>query len=99
MKFFLIVLTAIGALTWTGVRVVKARHQSVAVGYLIATETERGDELREELRRLQIDRAALLSPTALEAAGREAGLRVPQPDQVVVLTAGEARGQEATHGR
>ncbi|MCA9544407.1 MAG: cell division protein FtsL [Myxococcales bacterium] len=93
MRFFLFALAALGTLSWTGLRVVRARHQAVALGYEIAKETDRQRALTEELRRLRIDRAALLSPAALEHVAKEAGLRVPQPDQVVVLA------EEVTDGR
>ena len=92
MRFFLLTLCTVAALVWCGAVVVQARHREVAHSFEIADATAEQRRLEEELRKLRIDRAALLDPKRLEQAAYADGLRVPGPDQVVVVApSGEAR--------
>lgn len=85
MRFFVVALATVGALTWCGVQVVTNRHREVALGFSIADATAEQRRLEDELRKLRIDRAALLDPKRLEKAALADGLKVPAPDQVVVV--------------
>ena len=83
MRFFFVAVLVVAAFVWCGVGVVSRQHQAVALGYDIAEATREQGRLEEELRRLEIDRAALLSTRRLEPLAIRAGLRVPYGDQVV----------------
>jgi cell division protein FtsL len=83
MRFFVLAVAAVAVLTWCGVRVVTQRHRAVALGYDIATATGKQHGLEDELRRLEIDRAALLAPGRLVEIAQAAGLRDPSGDQIV----------------
>ena len=104
MRFFVLTLCTVAALVWQGTKVVAARQQEVQRGFEIADATSEQHRLEEELRKLRIDRAALLDPKRLEQAALADGLRVPAPDQVVVVpqaTPKEApkKAKGGTHGR
>lgn len=86
MRFFVLALACVGTLAWCGIRVVTQRHRAVALGYDIANAHGKQHSLEDELRRLEIDRAALLAPSRLVEIARAAGLRAPGGDQVVTVT-------------
>lgn len=88
MRFFVLSLATVAALVWCGIRVVSERNRSVALAYEIAAETRTQRSLEEELRQLRIDRAALLDPTRLTPIAKRNGLKVPTPDQVIVVEGG-----------
>lgn len=85
MKFFLTVLFIVAAFASTGLFVVYERHRRVALAYEIDEARRVQEALEEELKRLEIDRNALLSPTDLKARATARGLRAPGPGEVVVL--------------
>ncbi len=85
MRDFVVLLGSVCVLAWCGVRVVTQRHRSVATGYDIATETREQRTLEDELRRLEIVRAALLAPGRLTEIATVAGLRDPAGDEVVPI--------------
>lgn len=85
MKFFILSLATVAALAWCAIAVVQERNRSVALAYSIAAETRTERALEEELRQLRIDRAALLDPTRLTPIAQRNGLKVPTPDQIVVV--------------
>ncbi|MCB9543324.1 MAG: cell division protein FtsL [Myxococcales bacterium] len=91
MRFFVLALVSVAALTAATVRLVNERNRSVQLGYEMAAATRVQRALEEELRQLRIDRAALLDPKRLAPLAREQGLRTPSPDEIVVVhLAGEA---------
>lgn len=83
MRFFVLSLAASCLLAWCGVRMVTQRHRAVALGYDFAGATREQRELEDELRRLEIVRAALLAPSRLTEIALAAGLHDPSGDQVV----------------
>ena len=85
MRFALVTLTLVAALVWCGMRVVEQRHRAVELGYEIASATQAQRGLQDELRQLKIDRAAMLDPKRLEPLALREGLRVPAPDEIVIL--------------
>ncbi len=85
MRFFVLSLVAACALCWCGVRMVTQRHRTVALGYDIAGATREQSDLEDELRRLEIVRAALLAPSRLTEIALTAGLHDPSGDQVVLV--------------
>lgn len=85
MRFFILAFATVAALSASAVRVVAERHVGIDLAYRIATATRDQRALAEELSQLRIDRAALLDPTRLEPVALKHGLRVPAPDQVVVV--------------
>lgn len=92
MRFFILAFATIGSLTWSAVQVVSERQVGVDLAYRIASSTRTQRTLTEELNQLRIDRAALLDPTRLEPLAVKHGLRVPAPDQVVVVGPDTAAG-------
>ncbi len=86
MRFMVVALTACVALAWVGIQVVERRHRAVALGYEIVEARAEQTRLDDQLRQLEIDRAALLSPERLGMVARNAGLRAPHGDEVVRVT-------------
>lgn len=85
MRFFVLALAAIAALTAATVRLVSERNRAVQLGYELAAGSRVQRALEEELRQLRIDRAALLDPKRLAPLARDQGLRTPSPDEIVVV--------------
>lgn len=85
MRFFVLALVSVAALTAATVRLVGERNRSVQLGYEMAAATRVQRALEEELRQLRIDRAALLDPKRLAPLARDEGLRTPSPDEIVVV--------------
>lgn len=85
MRFFLIAVSTVAALVYIAVGVVERQHIGVAIAFDISAETSTQTRLEDELRQLRIDRAALLDPTRLTPLAERNGLRVPAPDQVIVV--------------
>ncbi len=87
MRFFVLALASVAALTAATARLVAERNRSVQLGYELAAATRDQRELQEELRQLRIDRAALLDPVRLAPLASDRGLRTPSPDEIVVVRA------------
>ena len=85
MRFFAVCLMTVVAVVACLLRQVELRHRQVSISYEISKATQRQQALEEQLERLRIDRAALLEPSRVERIGRKWGLRLPNPDDVVVL--------------
>lgn len=96
MRFFVLTLAALAALTAATVRLVTERNRSVQLGYELAAASNEQRALEEQLRQLRIDRAALLDPKRLAPLARDRGLRSPTPDEIVVV---RVEPREATDGR
>lgn len=81
---------AVGAATlvWARTRIVSLRYESVE---LIQEESQ----LREELERLRLERAALAAPERIERFARRLGLEHPAPGQVLRVEL-NARGEQRT---
>jgi cell division protein FtsL len=91
-------LTA-AALVIVFTRVVVSRHTNVSLGYEIAQATNEQRRLEEELKKLRIDRAALLDPARLEPVAVKHGYRVPTPAEVVAVhETPAAPASEGSHG-
>lgn len=106
MRFFVLALAAVAALTAATVRLVEERNRAVQLGYELAAASGEQRALEEELRQLRIDRAALLDPERLAPLARDHGFRTPSPDEIVVVPAAGPRSarhtprrQEAGDGR
>ena len=88
MRFCAICLITVVAVVACLLRQVELRHRQVSISYEISKATQRQQALEEQLERLRIDRAALLESSRVERMGRKWGLRLPDPDDVVVLSTG-----------
>jgi cell division protein FtsL len=90
-------LTA-AALVTVFTRVVASRHTNVSLGYEIAQATNEQRRLEEELKKLRIDRAALLDPARLQPVATKHGYRVPTPAEVVAVHDAPAPSPEGSRG-
>lgn len=97
MRFFVLALATVVALTAAAVRLVGERNRTVELGYELAAAKGEERALEEELRQLRIDRAALLDPKRLAPLAREQGLRSATPDEIVVV-APPPRAEEGADG-
>lgn len=93
MRFFVMALMAVAALTAATVRLVTERNRAVQLGYELAAAAGEQRALEEELRQLRIDRAAMLDPERLAPLAERHGLRSPTPDEIVVVAPGERRAE------
>ena len=84
-------LVVAGALAHTWIRL-----RALDLGYAIAAESRRLDELVQSERRLRVEVAFLKSPARIEREARRLGMRVPDPGVVrrvrLRAEAGDRRG-------
>jgi cell division protein FtsL len=57
---------------------------AIEVGYRVEAQKTQVEQLREENRRLRLDKAQLSDPGRIDLIARQLGLGAPQPGQVVL---------------
>ncbi len=67
-----------GLLVWT-------RTEILSLRYDLARAVHAAANLRKDVEKLRVERAALSTPERIEPAARKLGLRYPQPGQVIRL--------------
>jgi cell division protein FtsL len=72
-----IALVVAGALAHTWIRL-----RALDLGYAIAAESRRLDDLVQAERRLRVEVAYLKSPARIEREAQRFGMRVPDPDAI-----------------
>jgi cell division protein FtsL len=80
----LIVTAAVLAL---GIGHVNRRHEAVRLGYELARETDELRALKEENRRLRLERSMLRHPDRIERHALTLGMARPDPAQIRVVQA------------
>ncbi|MFP3929271.1 MAG: cell division protein FtsL [Desulfobacteraceae bacterium] len=69
----------------SGIGYVWSNFEGTQIGYDLSRLQEKEMELKELNRKLKLELAYLKSPQYLEEAAEQAGLRQPQPEQVVLI--------------
>jgi len=89
-----IALVVLGALlhTWIHLR-------ALELGYALAEESRRLDDLRQIERRLRVEGAYLQRPARIEAEARRLGMRVPDPDRVFPVRLPDKKRASAKAGQ
>jgi cell division protein FtsL len=90
VRFALTLALTVAALVGLAARLVSQRHVGVQLGYDIGRATTEQRRLEEEVKRLRIDRAALLDPARLEPVALKYGYKTPGTDDVVAVPPLEA---------
>ncbi len=92
----MVVLTAmIGSL---GVGHVFVRHDAIRLGYEFTKVSEELRKLREEHRRLLLEKAVLTAPDRIEVLAKKIGMRQPSETQIRAVTVNPVdRDSLATH--
>jgi len=65
---------------------VSYRHEIVRLGYELSRETERLHRLREDNRRLELERSTLVAPERIRALATSLGMVAVPPDQIRVVS-------------
>lgn len=77
MRFALLALLTVGAVTTLVIRGVADTHEDVFTSYKLDPVRQHREALLEEISRLNIDREALLEPGRLSRAAKARGLYIP----------------------
>ena len=78
LAVMLVFIAELFAYTW-------CRVQSIRVGYAIAAENRRYQHQAVIRKKLTVELAHMKSPKRIEMLGRQLGLSVPSPGQIVVM--------------
>lgn len=76
--------TALGAVR------VHHRQSALRLGYALSAATDTLRQVREENRRLRLERSVLTSPERIERLAAALGLATPAPENVRIIDPGEA---------
>jgi len=77
---------ASGIVILLGVVKVHQRHNVVSVGYELSEAASELHKLREENRRLRLEKSVLTHPARIERLARARGMRLPEPEQLRILS-------------
>ncbi|MFN3201767.1 MAG: hypothetical protein ACE366_25405 [Bradymonadia bacterium] len=83
MKFAILALLTMGAITGLVIRGVNDAQQDVFTSYKLAPVTAQLEDLQEQRSRLNIDREYELEPGRLARAAAARGLATPLPHEVI----------------
>jgi len=85
MIAILVVLAAL--ISGLAIHRIQVRHRAVGMGYELSRARERVGQLREQRRRLEVERATLTNPDRIRALATAMGMTAVAPDRIRVVPA------------